>query len=373
MRSRLCAQAVLCLAIPALLAPGLSAGQVSSGTGFFVNEAGYLVTNYHVIEGGTELMARTVKGDVLRARVVAIDQANDLALLKVPGRFQALHVRPSSDLRRGTEVLTVGFPQISIQGVEPKVTQGIISALSGVSGDPRFLQIQVPIQPGNSGGPLLMRDGSVVGVVTGRLNSIAVLKATGSLPEGVSYAIKSNYLLELLNSAAQTESIVLRRPPATARLAIIDVVAQVEQSVALVLVTKPTVQVSPEPSPKGSEAPPPVARKEADPPQYGRTQGPAATGAASDSPAAIGSVAVAYPPGTTSRCASRIDDAIVAHGTGDGDAHSRLLDVFAWCQATRRDSCRTALVAIHHQCQLSGSTPQGCAGAKQAAASACAP
>ena len=213
----------------------VAVAQVSTGTGFAVSASGHIVTNHHVIDDAIDVRVRTLDGESLQALIVATDPANDLAVLKVGRRFSPLALRSSSEVRRGASVLTIGFPQVSIQGIEPKVTQGIVSALSGLKGDPRVFQVQVPVQPGNSGGPLVGDDGSVIGVISSRLNSVAVLRETGSLPEGVSYAIKSNYLLELLNSVSQSEALKIRRAVGLTRLSTPDVVGSIERSVVFIV------------------------------------------------------------------------------------------------------------------------------------------
>jgi S1-C subfamily serine protease len=95
-------------------------------------------------------------------------------------------------------VATIGFPNTKLQGREAKVTRGEISSLAGLHDDPRSFQVSLPIQPGNSGGPLLDQFGNVVGVVVGKLNPLVTLNAFGALPENVNYAIKSGLLSSFL-------------------------------------------------------------------------------------------------------------------------------------------------------------------------------
>ena len=129
-----------------------------------------------------------------------MDNANDLALLKCEGSFQAAPVKSSSGIKLGQSVFTIGFPNIEFQGFSPKMTKGEISSLSGLQDDPRHWQISVPVQPGNSGGPLFDEAGNVVGVVLSKLDAIKVAKFTGDLPQNVNYAVKSIYALPLLES-----------------------------------------------------------------------------------------------------------------------------------------------------------------------------
>lgn len=177
-------------------------GEYMTGSGFFVTKDGLFVTNWHVVEKSNTFSVLGFDGKMRDAVIVGKDKSNDLAVLKVDGgtKHWLKVASDSGAYRRGTEVMTVGYPIASFQGYEPKVTSGIISSLSGIRDDPRSFQITVPIQSGNSGGPLVSYDGMVVGVVTSKLSTEAVLKRTGSNPENVNYAVKSNYLLELLKS-----------------------------------------------------------------------------------------------------------------------------------------------------------------------------
>ena len=105
---------------------------IYTGTGFFVNSAGYLITNAHVVEDRTHITIRDSKGKFYRVSVVAQDKQNDFALLHVDGSFQPLRIVDSDQVQKGQHVFTVGYPQISIQGNESKVTDGIINSLSGL-------------------------------------------------------------------------------------------------------------------------------------------------------------------------------------------------------------------------------------------------
>jgi S1-C subfamily serine protease/cell division septation protein DedD len=171
---------------------------LSTGTGFFVTGDGYLVTNYHVISDKNTYAVRDSKGRYYRANVIARDQTRDLALLKVEGRFPALKIGHSDSVTKGQRVMAVGYPQISIQGNESKVTDGIINSLSGIRNDDDWFQISVPIQGGNSGGPLVSESGTVYGVVVATLNASKILESTGNLPQNVNYAIKSKLVLDFL-------------------------------------------------------------------------------------------------------------------------------------------------------------------------------
>ncbi len=174
----------------------------STGTGFFVTNDGVMITNYHVVEGaGKVSVIDTATGKQLIAKVIATDPVNDIAVIKVDVQSNAIPLASFFDSSKGDEVLTLGYPLIALQGQEQKATFGRINALSGIKNDVRMVQIDVPIQPGNSGGPLLNTKGEVVGVITATLNQIVTLRASGSLPQNVNFAVKIDYILPALRSA----------------------------------------------------------------------------------------------------------------------------------------------------------------------------
>ncbi len=170
----------------------------STGTGFFISSNGYLVTNYHVIEDSKNILVVTNDNRELGAEIVKADPANDVVLLKVNAKTRALPISHQCNLSKGEDVFTLGYPLIMLQGQEQKATFGRVNSLSGVQGDIRFIQIDVPVQPGNSGGPLINMKGQVVGVVTATLNELVALQASGHLPQSVNYAVKSDYVVPLL-------------------------------------------------------------------------------------------------------------------------------------------------------------------------------
>ena len=205
----------------------------SSGTGFFISENGYLISNNHVVEGSTQIRLVTSAG-LISAKVVKVDAANDLALLKAEGIFSPLPVAASRGVKLGGTVATVGFPNIGLQGFAPKLAKGEIASLSGAGDDARYFQISVPVQPGNSGGALVDERGNVVGVVSAKLSARVALAARGSLPENVNYAVKSSYLLSFLESVPEVSAKL--KEPETKERKFEDVVKSAEQAAVLVLV-----------------------------------------------------------------------------------------------------------------------------------------
>jgi S1-C subfamily serine protease len=200
-----------------------------SGSGFFISEDGYLITNAHVVRNARSVKVKTGTG-VFPAAVVRVDERDDFALLKVAGRFTALWIS-TNDAALGDSVFTIGFPDIVLQGTQPKFTDGKISSLTGLMDDPAEYQISVPVQPGNSGGPLVDLRGCVQGVIVARLDESASLRSVGSLPQNVNYAIKSRLLRGFLRAFTQIK-LVADKPAEGGS----STVETVQKSVAIVLV-----------------------------------------------------------------------------------------------------------------------------------------
>jgi S1-C subfamily serine protease len=126
---------------------------------------------------------------------------NDLAVLKAEHRWHsAAAIRDGRDARPGDNVVVTGFPLSGVVGSGMAVTTGSLTALTGPSDDSRLLQVSAPVQPGNSGGPLLDGSGGVIGVVTGTLNGTALAIKTGVVPQNVNFAIKSAVLRNFLDT-----------------------------------------------------------------------------------------------------------------------------------------------------------------------------
>lgn len=171
----------------------------STGTAFAVSNSGYFLTSAHVVQE-VQCIELYGGGNIYPARVIKVDHANDVALLKVEGTFSVLPLVLSGSVKLGTEVFTIGFPNVGIQGLSPKLTKGEISSLAGVQDDPRYFQISTPVQPGNSGGPLVDMQGKVIGIIAAIMNQEVALETTGTLAQNVNYAVKSSYILPLLEA-----------------------------------------------------------------------------------------------------------------------------------------------------------------------------
>jgi len=174
---------------------------VVSGTGWPV-AGGYVVTNHHVIAGRKTILLYRTDGVKIQASVAVDDATNDLVLLKPDNSKLLPPALPLANraAQVGGHVFTVGYPHPNMMGKEPKLTDGIINARTGLKNDPRVYQISVPLQGGNSGGPLINMRGEVVGVTTSKMSAVKVFKWTGDLPQNVNYAVKIGYVRALLSS-----------------------------------------------------------------------------------------------------------------------------------------------------------------------------
>ena len=186
-----------------------------TGTGFAVGQDGQIVTNHHVVADCAEVRVRPAGQEAVAGEVIARDRGNDLALLRSPARLPAAILRSGGGIRAGDSVVAVGFPLPGLLAAEANVTTGIVSALAGIGNDPRFLQMTVPVQPGNSGSPLLDLEGRVVGIVVGKLDALKVASVTGDIPQNVNFAIKADVVRSFLNSIEMAPR-ARARPPADA-------------------------------------------------------------------------------------------------------------------------------------------------------------
>jgi S1-C subfamily serine protease len=172
----------------------------STGSGFIVSGK-VVATNFHVVDGASKITVTLTTDGVFEeynARVLSVDKTNDLALVTIKDdKFIPLKPAPyriatsASDV--GTSVFTMGYPMTNILGEEMKITDGIISSKTGFKGSATEYQISAPIQPGNSGGALFDKSGNLIGITNAGLKNESV--------ENVNYAIKTNYLLNLIDSA----------------------------------------------------------------------------------------------------------------------------------------------------------------------------
>lgn len=181
--------------------------RTTGGTGFLFNSQEFIVTNSHVVRGHDLIVVTFPHGEAIEAKIKSQDTQNDIAILKLahpPSKSSSeLKFGDSSKVRPGDKVFTIGYPSSSIMGKNQKITDGIISSVTGIGDDPSMFQVTVPIQPGNSGGPLFNEKGEVIGIITASLSDRAI-DVIGATPQNVNYALKSAFIKNLLSTVPKT-------------------------------------------------------------------------------------------------------------------------------------------------------------------------
>ena len=256
-------------------APPASAQTIRTGTGFAVSATTHVVTNAHVAAGCKTL--RVLQGSTSAvASLVAVDHDADLALLHTDLRTPSVAaLRSTPPLRVGEAVVSFGFPLSGALSREGNLTTGNVSALAGLRDDPTYLQMTAPVQPGNSGGPLLDAAAHVIGVVTAKLDAVSIAKRTGDIPQNVNFAIKAQVLRAML----QANSVPFDEAASDRTLETADI-AELARAFTVQLECVPgrgalpepgRVQVTPRPVPSPVTAPPepPDAAPNAPPPVIG--------------------------------------------------------------------------------------------------------
>jgi len=183
---------------------------VAFGTGFSLGE-GYILTAHHVIRQANSILVGT--GQTQRwtlAEIVKQDPVLDLALLKVRVAFPAVTFANSNLAPTGLEITVIGYPQPGVQGLTPKITQGLINGSQSErsqSMDRGYFQISAEISKGNSGGPLISADGLVLGMVQRKIDTQRIMDRTQDLMVNVSYALRSSQILSFLEGTPVTPQV----------------------------------------------------------------------------------------------------------------------------------------------------------------------
>ena len=171
------------------------------GTGFFVNNEGYVITNYHVVktnENNTKIMFRDKEKD---AKMIAFDEILDIALLKVEVKNKNYIKFSNNSPKKAQSILVAGYPYGKYISDDLKITSGIINSLKGIKNNTSMLQIDATVNPGNSGGPIVDKDsGSLVGVATMKLSKDYTKAAFGVESENTNYGIKSSQVKDFLEA-----------------------------------------------------------------------------------------------------------------------------------------------------------------------------
>jgi S1-C subfamily serine protease len=177
-------------------------------------DSGYVITNNHVISESDDVILMDTDGNAIKAWPVVRDEVNDVALLAVDDTSRLPPALPLAreQVDEGDPVFTIGFPRIDVLGPLPKPTQGTISRLQGLDDDPAIYQTTVPIQPGNSGGPLLNMQGEVVGVVRSIIGYRSVSGGSTVLLQDASCALKIDKVKEIFYHLPQNAYVLSALP-----------------------------------------------------------------------------------------------------------------------------------------------------------------
>ena len=164
---------------------------ISQGTGFIITNDGYVVTNYHVMEGANAAGIYTYDGEQHKVSLLGYDSELDIALLKIDGIYESLKFENSDNVNVGEKVIAIGNPL----GLQFSVSEGIISAIhrEGQNGLNAYIQTDAALNPGNSGGPLIDKEGKVVGINNFKIGS----------SESLGFALESDYIRQAVNSISQ--------------------------------------------------------------------------------------------------------------------------------------------------------------------------
>lgn len=170
-----------------------SAASQVGGTGFALTGNGYILTNYHVVQGADSIHVQNHKGESFKTQTIYVDPVYDIAVLFIDdpafnstGALPYTFKKLAADL--GEDVYTIGYPRDEVV-----LGRGYLSAQTGFGGDTMQYQVSIPVNPGNSGGPLLDNRGNVIGIISGKQNQT----------DGAAFAIKSDYVLKAIENITQ--------------------------------------------------------------------------------------------------------------------------------------------------------------------------
>lgn len=148
---------------------------------------------------------------MVHADLIKYDLLLDLALLKTSSLGPPLKLaywENKNTIPMGIEICAIGYPTLGYKGTSLRITQGIVNSNEGINGEPRIFQVSAGIEKGNSGGPVIGSDGSVVGVILSKLNALYIAEKTQDLPQNVNFATKSSSIIQFLNDQNQVKPLL---------------------------------------------------------------------------------------------------------------------------------------------------------------------
>lgn len=180
-------------------------------SGFLLYKTDLIVTAWHIVKGSAQLAVRFPSGATYKARAVARDVNNDLAVLKLlefgPSE-EGFRMKQSASLNAGGVIHALGFPLSNDLGERPSIVSGQVSSATGLEDSPTQFRMRALVNPGNSGGPILNQNGEVIGVVVSML--------VGQDIEGVKFGVKITAALPLLQQVGLSFEENSKRSPMTA-------------------------------------------------------------------------------------------------------------------------------------------------------------
>lgn len=179
-------------------------GVVGTGTGLLFNAKGYIITNYHVVENNKKIIVEVFKDQISKsyeAKVISQDKTNDLAIIKISDSLSDIiqtidySFKNEGNIDIGASAFTIGYPlALGGMGKDAKFTDGKISAKTGYENALNSFQTSIPVQPGNSGGPVFDDKSQLIGIINSKISEA----------DNVSYAIKLNYVKNLIETLPET-------------------------------------------------------------------------------------------------------------------------------------------------------------------------
>jgi S1-C subfamily serine protease len=192
------------MVVLAMFTIGAASGHAAdalSGSGVVVGGHGEVLTNAHVVNACAQINIRSSAGNLATAQLIVRDEKNDLAVVRSATPLPSVAVfREGRPARAGDPVVVLGYPLSGLLATTANLTVGNVSALAGLGDDARYLQISAPLQPGNSGGPLLDVSGHLIGIATAKLDAALVARFTGDIPQNVNFALKAEVVRTFLDS-----------------------------------------------------------------------------------------------------------------------------------------------------------------------------
>jgi S1-C subfamily serine protease len=169
-----------------------NSGPQMTGTAFFIDKKGHLITNFHVVVNSSSRLKIIYEGQEYKARILAKDETLDLALIKVSIKNETFIEISDKVIKKMQSIVAAGYPALHLSD-DLKLTSGIISSLKGIGNNSALIQIDAALNPGNSGGPIIDKN-------KGHLAAVAVARMEGSHYQSINYGIKASRVKEFVES-----------------------------------------------------------------------------------------------------------------------------------------------------------------------------